>query len=491
MEAQLAETHISVVVFIGDRAYKLKKSVHFGFVDLSTREARERLCHREVELNRRLAPDVYLGVADVVDPNGELCDHLVVMRRMPDDRRLATLVTDGAPSVPDHLREIARQLASFHTRADRGRHIDEAARAASLRDRWTQNFDEMRRFVGPLFDEHEFDRVEYLALRYVEGREELFADRIEKADICDGHGDLQCADIFCLDDGPRILDCIEFDDRFRHVDVVDDIAFLAMDLERLGHGELARFLLAGYEEFSGEHPPDTLLDHYIAYRALVRAKVAALRWSQEVGGGDASAERDQARGLLGLCRAHLERGRVRLVLVGGLPGTGKSTLARGLADMMNATVLRTDDLRRELAGLSVSEQAGAAFGEGIYTAETKARVYDEMIDRAGSLLRRGESVILDASWSHAEQRARARTLAERAAADLDELCCEVDADVAARRLASRLAAKTDSSDATPAIATAMAAETDPWPEADRVPTTTAPDDVLARVTLQLGVDASR
>src|SRR5207248_5092618 len=168
--------------------------------------------------------------------------------------------------------------------------------------------------------------------------------RIALGAVRDGHGDLQAEDIFCLDDGPRILDCIEFDDRLRHVDVLADVAFLAMDLERLGAPEAAATFLARYREFARESYPPSLAHHYIAARAHVRCKVACLRHRQ---GDDGGA--DAARGLLDLTARHLEAARVRLVLVGGLPGTGKSTVAAALADATGWVVLRSDEVRKDVA----------------------------------------------------------------------------------------------------------------------------------------------
>ena len=214
--------------------------------------------------------------------------------------------------------------------------------------------------------------------------------------------------------------------------------------------------------------------HHVAYRAQVRSKVAAIRADQ----GDTESAEEAGR-LLELARRHLEAGRVRLVLVGGLPGTGKSTLAAGLGDALNATVVRSDEVRKELAGMPTDRPAPARFGEGVYDPSAKAATYEELLRRAGVALGLGETVIVDASWTDADRRARARSLAEDGHADLVELRCEVPTAVAAARMRKRAAAGDDPSDADPGIAAVMATTEAPWPSAAVVDTSGEPAAALA------------
>lgn len=471
--AAVAETHSAVVVFVGDRAYKVKKPVDLGFLDFRTREARERACHDEVALNRRLAPDAYLGVADVIGPDGAPCDHLVVMRRMPADRRLAALVRAGE-DVDAHLWHLAHLLAAFHARAERSAAADAAAGRDALAARWRANTEEMLALSGSCLDPDEVRAVQRAAERYLAGRRALFDDRVADGRACDGHGDLLAEDIFCLDDGPQVLDCIEFATDLRLGDTLADVAFLAMDLERLGRPDLAARFLSAYREHAADTWPESLAHHHVAYRAQVRAKVAAIRAAQ--GGGDVAARAGaEARDLLALARRHLDAGTVRLIVVGGLPGTGKSTLAAGLGEALGATVLRSDAVRKELAGIPADRPAGARFGEGIYTADATARTYEELGRRARVALERGETVVLDASFTAECRRDVARQVARAIHADLVELRCSAPREVAAGRIRRRAAAGGDASDATPGIAAAMAADESPWPEATTVDTTTGPE----------------
>jgi aminoglycoside phosphotransferase family enzyme/predicted kinase len=479
--AAVAETHSAVVFFVGDRAYKLKKPVDLGFLDFRSREQREAICHREVELNRRLAPDVYLGVADVHGPDGVVCEHFVVMRRMPEERRLATMVAAGADA-SDQIDQVARVIAAFHARAALVDDPVSVASAPAVRRLWDANTATLRRFTGSVIDADLVDEVERLAHRYLDGRGPLFEQRIAEGRVRDGHGDLLAGDIFCLDDGPRVLDCLEFDDRLRFGDVLLDAAFLAMDLERLGRRDLADRFLAGWHEHTNETHPRSLADHYIAYRAQVRATVSAVRCGQGVD------EAALAQAQLALCHRHLSRGRVRLVLVGGLPGTGKSTLALGLADANGWCTLRADEIRKELAGLAPRQRGATDFGQGLYQPEHTRRTYTVMLERAQRLLAEGESVVLDASFTDATWRDAARRLASATASDLLELRCQLDRREAVGRLRQRAATDSDVSDATPEVADAMARMADPWPEAVVVDTGPPAAAVLAVVQNIVGID---
>ena len=478
----LRETHSAIVALVGTRAYKVKKPVRLPFLDFSTVEARRRVVEREVALNRRLAPDVYLGVgtwrAPDALPDAEP-EPVVVMRRMPDDRRLTTLVTErlasGDPAdLAESIRAIARTVAAFHGRADRSPEIDTAGHPECIATKFLTDVGQAHDVAAGALDHAVIDEVDGLGRAYLAGRVPLLDARVRAGLIRDGHGDLLADDIFCLDDGPRILDCIEFDDRLRWGDVLADLAFLVMDLERLGAPTLAEQLLADYGEFSGEHHPPSLARFYVASRALIRAKVTAVRVHQ----GDRSAAALAAR-LLDLAADNLRRGRVTCTLVGGLPGTGKSTVAHALAPVLDAVVVSADEVRKELAGLPHSARAASAYGTGIYDASHTEATYAELVRRAHTLLEQGTSVVLDASWSRREHRDAALHIATVTASELHMLRCVAPAEVASGRIAQRARSGTSTSDATADVARAMAATADPWPAAHELDTDAAPFVVSA------------
>jgi uncharacterized protein len=461
--AEIRETHTGVVVLIGDRAYKIKKPVTTDFLDYSSPASRERACAREVELNRRLAPHSYRGVAHLTNPSAGPAEPVIVMRRYPDSRRLATMVRNGE-AVTGCLERIAEILTAFHDQADRGTTIDAEGTVRAVGARWQANIAELCRSVGTVITAEVVRDIESLLTQFLAGRAVLFSSRIEDRRIVDGHGDLLADDIFCLPGGVEILDCLEFDDRLRYVDTIDDAAFLAMDLEFLGTPDMANFFLDRYITLSGDRAPASLRDFYIAYRAVVRAKVDCIR----VGQGHPEAARDASRHLE-IALAHLRAGAVRLVLVSGGPGTGKTTVAHRLAERVGAQVISTDDVRRELQNSKTISGTPGVLDRGLYSAQNVAAVYDEVLRRAVLLLAGGQSVILDGTWHDPRQRANAHDVAAATHAAVSEIVCVASGSAAAERVRDR--SPDDISDATPDIARALAIDVSQWQQACVMDTT--------------------
>lgn len=474
------ETHSSIVVLWGDQAHKIRKPVDLGFLDNRTVAARAEQSRREVELNSRLAPDVYDGVLEVRDPDGEVIDHIVRMRRLPSERSLDSLVRlrsagtgrAGHPDLVAGVREVARQLDHLHAASPHTREIDATGTKAAMATLWRESLDHLRRLsVGedaPVI----VDDIERLAGEYLRGRERLLEGRIAAGRVVDGHGDLLAADVYLTDDGARVIDCLEFDDRLRYGDVMLDAGFLAMDLDRAGARDLAVAFLAAYRDFSGDEAPTSLVHHYIGYRALVRAKVAAIRAEQSDDGG---VDARHALELADRAVDALLRGRVRLLLVGGVSGSGKSTLAAPLAALLGAELLRTDVLRTDVLRTDASpggeRSPGGRYPAGRYSEEAVSGVYAELLERAAESLALGRSVVLDATWLDPRRRAEAETVAADAHAELVEISCTAPRAELERRIRERACGGTDPSEATVAVLDAQLAGVAPWPDAIEVDTT--------------------
>jgi aminoglycoside phosphotransferase family enzyme/predicted kinase len=474
MAAKRIETHASVLTFDGELVRKRKKAVKFPFMDLSTPELRLIACRNEVDLNRRLAPDVYLGVDEIRDAAGVLIDAEVVMRRLPDDLCLATLVASGA-DVTDDLTRIAHLLAAFHATAGRGPLVDRSGTPDGLRDRWDADLDEWEPLAYQVFGRPNLVRERSLVHRYIAGRTELLTQRVADGHIVDGHGDLLTRDIFCLPDGPRILDCLEFDPQLRYGDELADVAFLAMDLEALGRPDLAELFAQTYMRLAGDRSPGSLLHVYIAQRAMVRSKVACLRAAQGNVGAAAAARSHYA-----LCVRHVEAARPLVVIIGGAPGTGKSTLAARLAKTTGWVHLRSDEVRRDIGAVGHELRADRdSLDAGLYTPQVTDQTYSAMMDRAESALRHGFSVVLDATFAAARHRRDARLIAHDTFSDVVELECHAPQDVIRERVRRRGRRRDDLSEADVSVARALYGRRQPWPEAHRIDTTEPEDAQLA------------
>jgi uncharacterized protein len=465
-EPAVVETHVSVLIFHDDVVLKFKKPVCFPFVDLRSRAARRSACEAEVSANSRLSPDVYLGVADV-RLGDELLDHAVVLRRLDGHRSLESIVETRDAGLDDQLRQLARLLADFHARAARSGEIDAGGSPDSIRQVWQGCFAALERYGGEVLDPAKLGRVETLAMRFLEGRGPLLARRVARRHICDGHGDLLAGDVFFLEDGPRVLDCVEFDPRLRHIDVIADIAFLVMDLERLGASVAALRFVGDYEEAAGDPVPRGLLHHYVAQRAVVRTEVACLRLSQ---GARSESLLQGARALLDQALSHLLEARVVLGVVCGPPGTGKSTLAAAVAERLDWPVLRSDEIRQQLAEPGRTTRPVSSFDTGAYSREMTEQTYGSLLEQARASLRNGRSVLLDATFSDPSFRRRAEQLASETSTDLVALRCVASPAAVESRIRARRLEGSDVSGADEEVARRIAARYEPWPMAFPVDT---------------------
>ncbi len=436
------DTHISWVFLTDRHAFKLKKPVKFEFLDFSSPRLREQACREELRLNRRLAPDVYVSVVPITQQStgglslgglGEQVDWAVKMHRLPADRALDCMIKNGAVT-PRDVTELATTLAEFYTKLP-----PLTVQVDEYRRQLTQHVQANREELGnPAygFSSALVKRLHEVQTRLLKLAPDAFDDRVRDGRIVDGHGDLRPEHIYFAA-RPTIIDCIEFSDELRSLDVVDELAFLAMECDLLGAEAVGREVFAQYQDRSGDRVPTVLLAFYKIYRACVRAKVLALRAGQ-VG---TAAEQD----MLDAARRYLEQadtyrktlGPPVLLVVHGLPGTGKSTVAKLVAESLDVDVMQTDAIRREVFGPS---DLPAEFGQGKYTSAARDRVYVEMLRRAEGTLKTHRSVVLDGTFLSSQWRLQAFELARRHDAEPFFVCCECTDEVALRRIEDRLAA---------------------------------------------------
>jgi uncharacterized protein len=451
---EVRQTHISAVFLVSDTVYKIRKPVNLGFVDFTTLAKRKRDCEEEVRLNRRLAPSVYRGVVPIaeedgkvrVGASGEPIEWAVEMVRLPDDATLkARLARDEVTTA--QIENIARRVADFHRTADRGDHISRFGHFDVVAGNARENFAHTQSQVGVTVRPGVYDRVRELtekALADLKPRLEIRADR---GVPCDTHGDLHLSHVYLFPERPPpddlvIIDCVEFAQRFRFADPVADIAFLVMDLMYHGRHDLARACADAYFAATGDTKGQALLPFYVAYRAIVRAKVEGIQLAEPEIPEEQKALmqwKGSAHWLLALGVLEEPARRPCLVLIGGLPGTGKSTLARGLAAAGHLTVIRSDEIRKELAGVPATEPCS-----GCYTPEWTERTYSECWRRAVELLKDGRRVIVDASFADEARRGSFLYTARKQGAPGVLFICRADPAVVRERLRTR---RGDASDA--------------------------------------------
>lgn len=281
-EVKLLQTQMSFVFLTGDRAYKIKKPIDLGFADFTTIEKRRFYCHQEVGLNRRLCPDIYLGVVDVtedesgfrVSGTGRTVEHAVMMIQLPSDRTLDRLLDSGRVS-PEMIEAVARKLERFHRDSRADGEIAGYGDRSVISQNTEENFSQTAKYVGLSLDRQTYETICSYTRRFLDDHAALFKKRMREGRIKDCHGDLHSEHV-CFADDICIFDCIEFNDRFRYCDVASEIAFLAMDLDFHGHPELSGHFVDSYVRLADDHDLGRLLDFYKCYRAYVRGKANSL-----------------------------------------------------------------------------------------------------------------------------------------------------------------------------------------------------------------------
>ena len=441
----VVQTHISFIFLTDHHAYKVKKPVDFGFLDYTSRERRREMCEREVALNRRLCPDTYLGVVDIVDDGSRLtlggrgvpAEHAVRMLRLPADRMLRHVLqhNEGSEAI---FSQIARTLAAFHAAAETSPEIQAMKGVSGVAFNCEENFEQAERYVGRLLPRELFELIRTSTRLFLERRAALFAARARRGRVRDGHGDLHL-DSICVTDPIRIFDCIEFNERFRYQDVAEEVAFLAMDLEFHGYPHYAKTFVDAYVAVSGDAELRELLDFYKTYRAYVRAKVSSFQTDDPlIGETDKTHLRETARRYYELAGRYARAFNPQLlVMTCGLTGSGKSTVARRLGERFAFELVRSDVVRKELLGLDPYERKWDAFGAGAYTADMTDETYRVMVERAEVLLASGSSVVLDGCFTRRSQRAAAIELAKRSGVPLLVLECQAPESIVRERLEGR------------------------------------------------------
>lgn len=445
------DTHGAIVFLAGERAYKVKRAVAYPYMDFSTLEKRRLACRREFEINRRTAPDLYLDVVPVtrggassgpslcLDGDGEPVEWVLVMRRFPQEDLLSVRAKAGQLTA-ETVAALADTVARFHDAAEPRDGGGAEAMGWVVRG----NGDELMARTD-LFDAVAVRLLTERSIAQLERHRALLDRRAAGGKVRLCHGDLHLRNVVLLDGQPTLFDAIEFNDAIACIDVVYDLAFLLMDLDRRGLRPFANLVLNRYLQQRDESAALALLPLFLSVRAAVRAKVAASAEAVAQDSAAQAARREEARDYFGRALGYLEPAPPRLVAVGGLSGTGKTTVARALAPELGAAPgamhLRSDVVRKQLAGVAESERLPSA----AYTAGSSRTVYAALERQAATALAAGQSVIVDAVFARPEERRAIEDVARRAGIPFCGLWLDADAADMAARVSAR---RGDASDAT-------------------------------------------
>ncbi|HEX3036257.1 MAG TPA: AAA family ATPase [Thermodesulfobacteriota bacterium] len=401
------QTHASHVFVASPFVYKVRKPVDLGFLDFSTLEKRKHFCEKEVELNSRLC-DIYLGVEEISLRGNSLAlgkgdrtvEYAVKMKKLLDDYFLKNLLARNKVTKGDLLR-VVEKLVEFYKAQPHEKHISDFGKPERIKINIDENFSLAKKFIGKTISPAAYDAIKFYSDTFFENKSYVLLDRIRRGFIKDCHGDLHLEHINLSPQGVCIYDCIEFNDRFRYIDIASDIAFLAMDLDFNDRSTFADFILSEISKRMDDKTIFEVIDFYKCYRAYVRGKVESIKSDEpEVSEEDKKASRERAKKYFQLAlRYSLFGSEPALIVIFGLIGSGKSTFADAISGELSFEVISSDRVRKEITGAGFTERRYEDFDKGMYSREVTERTYQEMLDRAKGLIQSRRSVILDASFS--------------------------------------------------------------------------------------------
>ncbi|MBD3285223.1 AAA family ATPase [candidate division WOR-3 bacterium] len=444
-KVRMEQTHTAWVFLTGTRAYKVKKPVNFGFLDFSTLKKRKEFCTREVELNRELS-DLYIGVEPLSkDDKGNLrlggteedaIEYTVVMREIPQEDMMSVKMEEGKVYY-ETINELAQNIARFHKQAKTSGEITEQGSLESVRFNWEENFTQTENVRDVTIGKDDFAFIKGKIERFLSENAKAFRAREDEGMIRYCHGDLHSGNVFISDDKIHIFDRIEFNLRFACSDTAADLAFMTMDLDYHNNRGLSDFLLDRYLEYTGDWGMLRFHDFFRCYRAYVRGKVTGFMLSQNPSRPEEI--KDKARSYFDLAGIYASTlfDKPKLMVFYGLPGTGKSFISARTRDFTNAVHLRSDLLRRGLAGVTYNQHHYADFGQELYSRGVSEKVYEGLRERSVRYLSQGQSVILDATYGKAERRRRLAETMGKLGIDTYFIRCQAPDDVVRERIESR------------------------------------------------------
>jgi uncharacterized protein len=438
---ELIQTHASIVLLTGDFAYKLKKPVNFGFLDYSTVINRKHFCEEEIRLNQRGAKELYLAVLPIskqghqyqFSDRGEIVDYAVKMVQFSQSALLSNMFESGQITTDD-IAETGRVVAHFHAEAQTSEYISSFGTVAKIRQSIDNNYRQTEKYIGRSQTQQQYTETKAYTDRFLLEYEQLFLDRIAGGFIRECHGDLHLRNICRWQTKILLFDCIEFNEPFRFVDTIYDVAFAVMDLEARGRKDLANRFLNTYVEQTGDWAGLQVLPMYLSRQAYVRAKVTSFLLDDVgISSADRAAAAETAGNYYHQAWSYTQSKQGRLIVLSGLSGSGKSTLGKQIATSLGGVQIRSDAVRKHLGGISLLTKGD----DSLYTPEMTARTYQEVLLLGAKLTAQGWTVILDAKYDRQSLRTAVINLAQSEGIQLDIIYCNVPESVLFDRLAQR------------------------------------------------------
>ncbi|ABW26853.1 bifunctional aminoglycoside phosphotransferase/ATP-binding protein [Acaryochloris marina] len=453
---QLLQTHISYVFLTGEFAYKVKKPTQFGRLDFSNLEQRAYFCQEELRLNRRLSPGLYLAVLPIYgndgdyylkrppEPGAEIVDYALQMRQFDQEGLFSHLLNQGQLTAAN-MQQLGQSVARFHATAETSPEIQANGTLESLQAIDEENYTLTQAFMGKSQTKEQWQQTRRFTQQFWQDHQDWLQQRQDK--IRDCHGDLHLNNVCLHQDRIQIFDCIEFCREFRHIDVMYDVAFMVMDLDFLHRKDLANVFLNTYLEKTGDYEGALLLPAYLSMRATIRGNVNSMT-AQNIATSDYRSSQklywQNAKEYFALAHQYTQPRQGQIILMSGLSGSGKSTVAHRLAPHLNAIHIRSDAVRKHLAGISLDESGAGP--DSIYTPAMTQRTYQRLRELGISLAQMGWTVILDAKYDRVQLREQVLTQAELAQIPVQILFCTAPVAELRSRLQNR---RGDISDATP------------------------------------------
>lgn len=456
---RILETHISSVVLTGTFAYKIKKPVDLGFLDFTTLEKRRLFCDEELRLNSRLAPELYLDVVPIcgtpeaprVGGGGEVIEYAVRMHEFSQEA-LADRVLARGELTSRHMDALAALVAGFHLRTQCSVENDGYGAPEAIWASVAQNFAQIRALSIQAAHLQLLDEVEAWSRREHERLHEFFVRRKREGGVRECHGDLHLGNIVFLDGEPRVFDCIEFNPDLRWIDVMNEVAFLVMDLQAASRQDFAGRFLNAYLESTGDYGGLSVLRYYLVYRAMVRAKINLLRARQlEPGTEESYSLEKQFRRYLALAQSCARPPRPFVLIAHGFSGSGKTTLSQPLLELIGAIRIRSDIERKRMHGISLTDRPRPGVASGLYSANVTDSTYQRLLDLTRAILDSGYGVIVDATFLKRRYRDMFCAFATRAGVPFSIVDFTLRDEILRERIAARLQQGQDASDADLAV----------------------------------------